>query len=145
METTLNDIPVMYIVAEGGPAGARDAFNKLEGKLSSLRGRKFYGTFQPETGEYRACVALESDDDPQGMGLATGVIPGGLYLREKMKDWMSRTDEIGKTFVAMAEREQIRVDSHRPSVEFYRSQDELILLLPIRPTPSRPQAEKVAE
>lgn len=133
METTLGEIPMMYIVAEGGPAGARDAFNKLEGKLQSLRGRKFYGIFQPATGEYRACVAIESGDDPQRLGLATGVIPGGLYIREKMKNWMSRRDEIGKTFVAMAEREKTRVDSSRPSVEFYRSQDELVLLLPIQP------------
>lgn len=65
------------------------------------------------------------------MSIVTGVIPGGLYLREKMKNWMSRIDEIGKTFVAMAEREKPRVDRSRPSVEFYRSQDELILLLPI--------------
>jgi hypothetical protein len=133
METTLNDIPMMYIAAEGGPAGARDAFNKLEGKLPSLKGRKFYGTFQPETGEYRACVAIESGDDPNRMGLATGVIPGGLYFREKLKNWMSRIDEIGKTFLAIAERERHRVDKNRPSVEFYRSQDELILLLPIQP------------
>jgi hypothetical protein len=131
MEATLSEIPMMYIVAEDGPAGARAAFNQLEGKLASLRGRKFYGTFQPVTGEYRACVAIESGDDPQRMGLATGVIPGGLYLREKMKNWMSRTDEIPKTFMAMAERERQRVDKSRPSVEFYRSQDELILLLPI--------------
>lgn len=66
MEVTLNDAPMMYLVAEGGPAGAKDAFNQLEGKLSSLRGRKFYGTFQPETGEYRACVALESGEIPSG-------------------------------------------------------------------------------
>jgi len=60
MEATLSEIPMMYIVAEDGPAGARAAFNQLEGKLASLRGRKFYGTFQPVTGEYRACVAIES-------------------------------------------------------------------------------------
>ena len=67
------------------------------------------------------------------MGLASDVIPGGLYLREKMKNWTSRTDEIGKMFMAMGERERQRVDSSRPSIEFYRSQDELILLLPISP------------
>src|SRR5688572_17326882 len=135
MESTLSEIPMMYIVAEGGTAGARDAFNKLEGKLPSLKGRKFYGIFQPETGEYRACVAIESGDDPNRMGLATGVIPGGLYFREKLKNWMNRIDEIGKTFMAMTEREKPRVDHSRPSIEFYRSQDELVLLLPIRPKP----------
>ena len=40
METTLNDIPMMCIVADGGPEGAREAFNRLESKLPSLRGRK---------------------------------------------------------------------------------------------------------
>jgi len=35
--------------------------------------------------------------------------------------------------MAMGERERQRVDSSRPSIEFYRSQDELILLLPISP------------
>lgn len=66
------------------------------------------------------------------MGLDTGVIPGGLYVREKMKDWSSRIPEIGRTFMAMVERERHRVDNSRPSIEFYRSQDELILLLPVR-------------
>ena len=46
METTLNDISIMYIVADGGPKGAREAFNRLESKFPSLRGRKFYGTFR---------------------------------------------------------------------------------------------------
>lgn len=133
MEVTLNDVPVMYVLAEGGPAGAREAFNRLEGKLPSLRGRKFYGVFQPETGEYRACVAVEPGDSPEKIGLATAVIPGGLYLREKMKNWMSRIPDIGKTFAAMAERERHRADRSRPSIEFYRSQDELILLFPIHP------------
>jgi hypothetical protein len=133
MEVTLNDVPVMYVVAEGGPAGAREAFNRLEGKFASLRGRKFYGVFQPQTGEYRACVAVEPGDNPQQLGLATGVIPGGLYLREKMKNWMSRIADIGKAFAAMAERERHRADSSRPGIEFYRSQDELILFFPIRP------------
>lgn len=132
MEEKLNDIPVMYLVAEGGTAGARDAFKRLEGKLPSLRGRKFYGTFQPVTGEYRACVALEPGDEPDRMGLTRGVIPGGLYAREKMKDWMSRIDDIGRTFTALSERQRDRVDTTRPSVEFYRSQNDLILLLPIR-------------
>ena len=133
METTLSDISIMYIVADGGPKGAKEAFNRLESKFPSLRGRKFYGTFRQTTGEYRACVAREPGDDPQRLGLASDVIPGGLYLREKMKNWTSRTDEIGKMFMAMGERERQRVDSSRPSIEFYRSQDELILLLPISP------------
>jgi hypothetical protein len=49
-----------------------------------------------------------------------------------MNDWATRIADIGKTFVTMTEREGSRVDDSRPSIEFYRSQSELILLLPVR-------------
>ncbi len=94
-----------------------------------MRGRKFYGTYQG--GEYRASVALLPRDDARQLGLQTWVIPGGLYVREKMTDWASRLPEIGNTFMAMADREKSRVDTTRPSIEFYRSQRELILFLPV--------------
>lgn len=131
-EVVLDDVPVMYIKAESGVAGAQEAFDVLEDKLSSLRGRKFYGTYDARTGEYRACVAMQSGDDPSRLGLPTWVIPGGLYARERMNDWATRIADIGKTFVTMTEREGSRVDDSRPSIEFYRSQSELILLLPVR-------------
>src|SRR3989442_15844007 len=117
METTLSDIPMMCLVADGGPEGAREAFNRLESKLPSLRGRKFYGTFHPTTGGDRACVSCVPGDDPGRLGLAAGVIPGGLYLREKMKNWTSRADEIGKMFMAMGERGRQGGDSSRPAIE----------------------------
>src|SRR2546429_9969534 len=98
METTLNDIPMMCIVADGGPEGAREAFNRLESKLPSLPGRKFYGTFHPTTGENLACVACVPGVDPARPGLAAGVVPGGLHLRLKMMNWTRRADHIGKLF-----------------------------------------------
>ncbi len=52
-------------------------------------------------------------------------------LEAKMTDWASRLPEIGNTFMAMADREKSRVDTTRPSIEFYRSQRELILFLPV--------------
>jgi hypothetical protein len=131
-DVTLEDINVMCVIAEGGAAGARAAFDRLEAKLPSLRGRKFYGAYYPERGEYRACVTLEPGEDPATYGFDSWVIPGGRYVREKMKDWTTKIPEIGKAFVALADRERSRVDDTRPSLEFYRSEDELILLLPVR-------------
>ncbi len=131
MDVTLQGIEVMCVRAEGGPQGAREAFKRLEARLPSLRGRKFYGTYH--AGEYRACVALQPGDDPSIYGFETYVIPGGVFVREKMKNWSSQTSEIGEVFEAMATRERHRVDSSRPSIEFYRSQNELILLLPVLP------------
>ncbi len=132
MEVTIEDIPVMYVIAEGGAAGAKQAFDRLEARLPTLRGRRFYGAYYPRANEYRACVALQPGDNPVAVGLDTWVIPGGSYVREKMKDWTARVADIGKAFVSMTDREGARVDCGRPSIEFYRSQAELILLLPVK-------------
>ena len=127
MEVTLSDIEVIYVTADGGPAGAKEAFEKLESYLSSLKDRKFYGTYHD--GEYRACVAIMLDDDPSSMGLDTCIIPGGRYIRKKVKDWLERIPEIEQIFISLAK--QYPSDPERPSIEFYRSQKELILFLPL--------------
>ncbi len=127
MEVTLSDIEVMYVAADGGPAGAKEAFEKLESYFSSIKGRKFYGTYHE--GQYRACVAIMPEDDPSRMGLNTCIIPGGRYFRTKMKEWLERIPEIEQTFISLAK--QYPSDPERPSIEFYRSQKELILFLPV--------------
>ena len=126
-EIQLEDISVMCVVAKGGPSGARAAFDELESKLPSLRGRKFYGTYHE--GEYRACVAMNEGDAPHEMKLSTWVIPRGRYLREKVDDWEQKVETLASVFESMARTHQ--VDRTRPSVEVYRSQRELLLLLPI--------------
>jgi len=126
-EIQLEDISVMRVVAKGGPSGARAAFDEVESKLPSLRGRKFYGTYHE--GEYRACVAMNEGDSPHAMKLITWVIPGGRYLREKVDDWEQKVETLASIFESMASTR--RVDRMRPSVEVYRSQRELLLLLPI--------------
>jgi hypothetical protein len=76
---TLDDIKVMFVASMNGPEGAGLAFDRLESRLPSLKGRKFYGTLL--NGEYRACVATEAQDAPAAMGLETWIIPGGAYAR----------------------------------------------------------------
>ena len=125
---TLDDIDVMCVVALGGPAGGPAAFAALEAPLGSLRGRRFYGTYL--TGEYRACVAIAPADDPHAFGLQTWRIPGGLYERRRMVDWPNHLDEIERTLDEMAADSEH--DTLRPSIEFYRSERELILLQPVR-------------
>jgi len=125
---TLDDIDVMCVIAHGGPAGGPAAFAALEMPLRSLRGRRFYGTYL--AGEYRACVAIEPTDDPDVLGLQTWRIPGGLYERRRMLDWSDHLDKIARTFDDMSGDSEH--DSLRPSIEFYRSERELILLQPVR-------------
>ena len=44
MQAALEDVKVMYVVALRGLQGIKEAWDKLETPLPSLRGRKFYGT-----------------------------------------------------------------------------------------------------
>jgi len=130
MIVTLDDVKVMFVVSPSGPLGAGEAFDRLEARLPSLKGRKFYGTLL--NGEYRACVALEAQDAPAAMGLQTWTIPGGAYARRKLERWSERLPEIGKTFEALAA--EYSRDPTRPNVEFYRSQKELLLFMAVAST-----------
>jgi DNA gyrase inhibitor GyrI len=81
--TELDPIPVAQVLAEGGPAaGGKAAFDLLESRMPTLRGRKMYGVFYEEEGEesYYACVKLD-DEHPDAMGFERGLIPGGRYAR----------------------------------------------------------------
>lgn len=114
-----------------GPAGSGEAFNKLESSLETLQGRKFYATFEYSTGQYRACVAVKNPDEPERLGFQKWNVPGGLYAQEKLHAWTEHADEIPDLFGKMSQEYKGRIDSSRPSIEFYKSQKELTLLLPI--------------
>jgi hypothetical protein len=131
MYETRDPVTVMYVVSPNGTGGASGAFDRLEARLPSLKGRKFYGTML--NGEYRACVALEPGDSPAAMGLETWTIPGGAYVRRKLPDWPEHVEEIGQIFGALA-AEHPR-DPARPNVEFYRSQKELLLFMAVASRP----------
>ena len=122
-------IDVMFIrtsddVAEMGPAGQR-----LE-ELVGTRGRKFLGAFYPPTKEYRVCVQVREEDDPTDLGLETGTLPGGRYLRERIRgEPPALYERIAPTFQELLK--QAASDETRPSIEFYRRHHEIDLLLPL--------------
>ena len=106
-------------------------FNDLESRLDTLRGRKFYGTFNGIDQIYQACVAIKDGDDPKSLGLKMGVVVGGLYARAKVTDWVENIRMIGEKFDQLAEEYKDRIDNTRPNVEYYRSHSEVLCLLPI--------------
>ena len=65
---TRDETPVMFRRARDEPGEIRRAWAELEATVGSLRGRKFFGTFDPATGAYRACTQLRDDDDPRLTG-----------------------------------------------------------------------------
>lgn len=99
-------------------------------ELVPPRGRRFYGTFDPITDEYRACVEVKEGDDPSTLGLELGTIPGGRYMRARLRGEPPGVySGIGATFQAMLKR--IAADKTRPQIEFYRARNEIDLLLPV--------------
>lgn len=116
--------------SKGGPA---EAMKLLESKLPSLKGRRFYGAFRllPGGEEYFACVERTPSDNPDATGLDTGTIPGGLYVRRKVPDWETAIAEgkLGQIFDQLVREHE--VDPERPAIEYYRSQAELQLFVPV--------------
>jgi hypothetical protein len=136
------DVQVMRVRADLKGKGPPEAFNQLESKLPTLRGRKFYGSYRrtPQGEEYYACVARVESDNPEAMGLETGTLPGGRYARRKVVDW-ERVIAEGRLPGIIAEAIEAHgeeLDPGRFCLEFYRSQDEMVLLVPVRASPSGP-------
>lgn len=136
------EVEVLRVLADMKGKGPPEAMQRLESKLPSLKGRKFYGTFRllPDGEEYFACVEKRSEDDPQAMGLDTGTIPAGLYVRRKIFDWESviAQGKLGSIFEEMVRT--YPVDRSRPEIEYYRSMTELHLLVPVLGQGTPPEA-----
>lgn len=125
---------VMFLRTRDEPVEMRRGWERLEAAVG-LRRRKFFGTFDPSTREYRACVQVREGDDPAALGLESGTLPGGRYLRARLRGEPPEVYErIGPTFEALVRTAQ--PDSTRPSIEFYRQRDEIELLLPVSDSPT---------
>jgi Integron-associated effector binding protein len=121
-------IAVQFVRVPDGIEHIRRAWDELEA-LVPLRGRHFYGAFDPVANEYSACVEVREGD---GLvpGLESGTLPGGRYLRARLRGEPPAVYErIGPTFDELV-RER-KPDETRPSLEHYRRRDEINLLLPI--------------
>lgn len=135
------EVEVLRVLADMKGGGPAEAMRTLESRLSSLRGRRFYGIFRllSEGEEYFACVERVASDNPAAMGLEVGTIPGGLYVRRKVLDWekVIASGKLGSVFQEMVGCYQ--VDRDRPGVEYYRSMTELHLLVPVLSKEPRPR------
>jgi hypothetical protein len=104
------------------------AFRALEATLTTLRGRRFYAALVGP--EYRACVALRPEDQHTHKSLQRWTIPGGRYARRMIADYHTNIPAIGDAFAEMRRRPDY--DPSRPCVEYYRSQDEVYVMVPVQ-------------
>jgi len=136
-KATIVDLPDVNLVvsrADEFPSGITAAWDRLESKLSSLKGRKFYGLTVCEGSQLAYFAGLEpvNDEEVASLGFPTMMIKGGKYARVKLFDWQNHTDKIGEIFDQLME--DFQLDRNGGSVEYYRSQSELHLLIPLAQT-----------
>ena len=131
------DLPTIPIMCSTvvGVEDVSKAVDLVEEKLNhKLTGRRCYGvSTEDEKGlHYRACIAIQEGDDPSSLGLTPSEIPGGKYAKDRIRPWDYRKDipRLIEKFEKMAKEHE--VDKTRPSIEFYRRHDDLILYLPIK-------------
>ncbi|MFI5585679.1 GyrI-like domain-containing protein [Amycolatopsis sp. NPDC051758] len=102
------------------------AFERVVG----LRGRKMFARADERAGTYTVCTPVKPGDRPEELGLRTGVLPGGWYLRGTL---VGAPELIyGRIAGGMAElRRAAPLDETRPLVEFYRRHGHIELWLPV--------------
>jgi len=107
------------------------AWQTLESRLSSLKGRKFYGICCKEESEFAYYAGLEPLDQTEieWLGFQTLTVKGGKYARVRLSDWRNHTDQIGPIFEEL--HKTFATNPNRPVVEHYRSQSDLDLLAPL--------------
>lgn len=127
-----SSIRLMCLKSPDGPHSAEDTFRRLENHLPSLRGKKFYGLSKLENGNltYLACVNMEEGESGDIKGLQKLTLEKGVYDREKINDWQKNLGQIPTVIDRVAASNS--VDSERYVIEFYRSEKELFLLIPIK-------------
>ncbi len=127
----LPDVNLAVNRADRFPEGIEAAWKDLESKLTSLKGRRFYGLAVCEGDELAYYAGVETSDDEEiaKLGLPTMKIKRGRYARAKLYDWRDQKDEIGKIFDQLMQDHDMDPDG--ACIEFYRSEFELHLLIPL--------------
>jgi hypothetical protein len=127
-EVERDEIAVQFVRGRDELPDIRRVWSELEAVVA-LCGRRFYGAFDPVANDYRACVEVREGDELVP-GLESGTLPGGRFLRARLRGEPPGVYErIAPTFDELTR--QAKADDSRPSLEYYRRNDEIDLLLPI--------------
>src|ERR1700751_1126464 len=97
VEVDREAIAGQFVRVPDGLEHIRRAWDELEAVVD-LHGRHFYGAFDPVAENYRACVEVREGDEA-APGLDSGTLPGGPYLRARLRgDPPGIYERIGPTF-----------------------------------------------
>jgi hypothetical protein len=122
-------VDVMLLRVADEPSEIQRAWAAFE-KAVGLRGRKFYGAFDPVANTYCVCAVLRPDDDPSVFGAERGTLPGGRYACIRLLGEPPAVyEQIGPTAQRLAQRRD--ADPTRPTLEHYRRHDVIDVLVPV--------------
>ena len=95
-----------------------------------VRGRKFYGAFDPATSTYSVCAVLRAGDDAAAFGAERGSLPGGRCACVRLDGEPPGVyEQIGPTAQRLAQWPD--ADGTRPTLEYYRRHDIIDVLVPV--------------
>jgi hypothetical protein len=101
-------------------------------ELVGVRGRHMYAMVDTTLDSYASCTPIRPDDDPAALGLATGTLPGGEYLRGRLTGPAPAIyEQIGPGMQELAALAGGDLDPTRPLVEFYRRHNKVDLWVPV--------------
>jgi hypothetical protein len=128
----LDDAPALSRDVPLDIAAVQEAWPAFEAAFDSLQGRRMMGLVRPADRVYRmASVRLERDGATP-VGMDETVIPGGAYLRLRLRGEAPGVYElIEPAFEALFDIADH--DPDRPHIEHYRRAGEIDCLVPIRP------------
>lgn len=127
---TLDDTSALSREIPLDVAAIQAAWPEFENEFDSLRGRKMMGLVYGGDEVYRLSSVQLDRDQGNLLGLDETVIPGGAYLRLRLRGHAPAIyDQIAAAFDALFE--QANHDPDRPHIEYYRREGEIDCLVPI--------------
>ncbi|WP_423446474.1 AraC family transcriptional regulator [Kocuria sp. KSNUG] len=126
----LDDLPALSRDVPFNLPSIQTGWPDFEHGFDSLKGRRMMGLVYGTSQIYRMCSTRLDRDAGNPLGLDETVIPGGSYLRLRLRGEVPAVyEQIGEAFEVLftcAEH-----DSTRPQIENYRREGEIDCLVPI--------------
>ena len=134
MKVTRIDKPrkVFGLQVKTFPEKVGDAFDILSKQIPNGLERSYYGISWLEDTRiiYFACAEQEQEGESAKYNAREFSIERGNYLCEVLRDWMPKTDSIKGVFEKMMS--DPRIDTSKPAIEWYKSDEEMWCLIKIR-------------